>query len=131
MLAKRAKSVVGIEYVERATEDAKANARRNGISNAEFFAGAAEEVLPRLVAEGRRFDCISLDPPRKGAEPEVLAAIAKSGAQKVVYVSCGPASLARDLKLLAGYGYEIQSVQPVDMFPHTAHVETVVLMTRK
>ena len=130
MLAKRAKSVVGIEYVERAIEDAKANARRNGISNAEFFAGAAEDVLPRLVAEGLRFDCISLDPPRKGAEPEVLSAIAASGASKVVYVSCGPASLARDLKLLAGYGYEIQSVQPVDMFPMTAQVETVVRLSR-
>lgn len=130
MLAKRAKSVIGIEYVERAIMDARANALRNGIDNAEFFAGAAEELLPRLVAEGRRFDCVSLDPPRKGAEPEVLAAIANSGARRIAYVSCSPATLARDLKILASYGYEIRSVQPVDMFPMTAHVESVVLITK-
>jgi 23S rRNA (uracil1939-C5)-methyltransferase len=131
MLAKRAKRAFGIEYVAKAIEDAKRNAERNGINNAEFFCGAAEEVLPRLVSEGRRFDCVTLDPPRKGADPAVLSAVAQSGANRIAYVSCDPATLARDLKILCGFGYKIESVQPVDMFPMTAHVECVVLMTKK
>ncbi len=130
MLASRAGHAVGIEYVERAVNDARRNAELNGIGNAEFFSGAAEEILPRLVKEGRRFDAVTLDPPRKGAEPAVLKAIADSGAGRVSYVSCSPATLARDLKILCGLGYSIESVQPVDMFPNTAHVETVVLMTK-
>ena len=130
MLAQRAKEVFGIEYVPRAVEDAKRNAELNGIGNAEFLAGPAEEILPRLVSGGKRFDAIVLDPPRKGADPAVLDAIAESGAERVAYVSCDPATLARDLKLLRGYGYGIKSVQPVDMFPFTGHVESVVLITR-
>ena len=130
LLAGSAKKVVGIEYVSRAVEDARHNARLNGIENAEFYAGPAEALLPRLVEEGSVFDAVVLDPPRKGADEAVLRAIAKSGARKVVYVSCDPATLARDLKLLAEFGYTLQSVHPVDMFPMTGHVETVVLMTR-
>lgn len=130
LLAKRAKAVVGIEYVEKAIDDAKRNARLNGIANAEFYCGAAEKLLPRLVREGMRFDAITLDPPRKGADPAVLEAVVESGADRIAYVSCNPATLARDLKLLCARGYRIDSVQPVDMFPMTGHVETVVLMSR-
>ncbi len=131
LLAKKAGQVLGIECVPKAIENAKNNALINGIDNAEFVCGNAEEVLPRCVAAGRRFDCVTLDPPRKGAEPAVLDAIAQSGASKIAYISCDPATLARDLKLLKEKGCEIVSVQPVDMFPMTAHVETVVLMTKK
>lgn len=130
MLAKKAASAVGIESVEKAIGDAKRNAIVNNVSNAEFFCGPAEEVLPLLVKEGRRFDAVTLDPPRKGADPAVLQAIAELGAAKVAYVSCSPATLARDLKILSGYGYSIRSVQPVDMFPMTSHVEAVTLITR-
>ena len=131
LLAQKARNAVGIEYVPKAIEDAKNNAVRNGIDNVEFYAGAAEDVLPRLISDGRRFDAITLDPPRKGADPAVLQAIAASGAERIAYVSCSPATLARDLKLLCGYGYKIDSVHPVDMFPHTAHVETVVLLSQQ
>ncbi|MBO4384603.1 MAG: 23S rRNA (uracil(1939)-C(5))-methyltransferase RlmD [Clostridia bacterium] len=130
MLAERAADAVGIEYVQKAVSDAKANAKLNGIYNAEFISGSAENVLPRLVKEGRRFDAVTLDPPRKGAEPEALKAAAECGACRIAYISCNPATLARDLKILAGYGFMIESVQPVDMFPHTAHIETVVQLTR-
>ncbi len=130
MLARRAKSAVGIEYVERAVRDAESNAAHNGIENARFYAGPAENVLPRLVGEGGRFDAIVLDPPRKGADEAVLKAIAESGAEKIAYVSCDPATLARDLKILCGFGYEIKRVQPVDMFPFTGHCEVVTLITR-
>ncbi|MBO6060932.1 MAG: 23S rRNA (uracil(1939)-C(5))-methyltransferase RlmD, partial [Clostridia bacterium] len=130
MLANRARSVIGIEFVEKAVEDAKRNAELNGIDNAEFFSGSAERLLPRLVADGRSFDCITLDPPRKGADPAVLEAILKSGANRIAYVSCDPATLARDLKILCAGGFEILSVQPVDMFPFTHHIETVVHLRR-
>lgn len=129
-LARKAKNVIGIESVPEAIADANANAMRNGIRNARFVCAPAEEELPRLVEEGIRPDVIVLDPPRKGAEPEVLRAIAASGAPRVVYVSCSPASLARDAKLLCELGYAIRAVKPVDMFAHSAHVETVVLMSR-
>ena len=130
LLAKKAAHAVGIEYVPRAVKDAESNALLNGVSNAEFHTGAAEEVLPRLIAEGRKFDRICLDPPRKGADPAVIKAIADSKAERIAYVSCSPATLARDLKLLCSYGYSIERVAPMDMFPFTQHVETVVLMYR-
>lgn len=130
LLAKRAKKVLGIELAAPAVENARQNARRNGVSNAEFFSGAAEELLPRLVGEGLRPDVIVLDPPRKGAEPEVLEAIAAAGPQRVVYVSCNPATLARDAGLLARSGYVVSACQPVDMFCWTSGVETVVLLSK-
>ncbi|MEL7610318.1 MAG: 23S rRNA (uracil(1939)-C(5))-methyltransferase RlmD [Bacillota bacterium] len=129
-LAQKAESVIGIESVPEAIADANANALLNNIQNARFLCAAAEEELPRLVEEGLRPDVIVLDPPRKGAETEAIRAIAASGAPRVVYVSCNPASLARDAKLLGEYGYALQTVQPVDMFAHSAHVESVVLMLR-
>lgn len=130
LLAKKSASVVGVEYVERAVEDAKRNALRNGISNAEFYSGAAEEVLPRLIEQGSRFDKAVLDPPRKGADAAVLRAVIASGAERIAYVSCNPATLARDLKILSS-AYKIDSVQPVDMFAMSGHVETVVLLSKQ
>lgn len=130
-IAKHAGNVIGIECVPEAIGDAKKNALDNGIGNTEFICGLAENVLPNLVKNGMRPDAIVIDPPRKGCEESVLTAIAESGVNRVVYVSCNPATLARDAKFLAAYGYSILYVQPVDMFPHTQHVETVLLMSRR
>ena len=129
-IAKHVKSVIGIECVPQAIEDAKANAARNGIDNAQFICGLAEDVLPKLVQDGLKPDALVIDPPRKGCEPQVLDAIDACGVSRVVYVSCNPSTLARDVKLLSQNGYRIEYVQPVDMFPHTHHVETVTLITR-
>ena len=130
LAARAARSVTGIEIVPQAIEDARENARRNGVTNADFLCGAAEDVLPRLVRDGLRPDVILLDPPRKGAEPAVLNAIAEAAPGRVVYVSCDPATLARDLRLLTDAGYRAVSVQPVDMFCWTGHIESVVKLTR-
>ncbi len=122
--------VVGIEQVAPAIEDAKANAAANGVKNVEFICGNVEDVLPRLLTREENVDAIVLDPPRKGCEEAALEAIAKSTANRVVYVSCNPATLARDCKYLAAHGFTLSAVRPVDMFPQTCHVETVVAMTR-
>lgn len=127
MLARHAKHVVGIEIVPQAIEDAKENARRNGVDNAEFRVGAAEDVLPELVENGLRPDVIVIDPPRKGCEESVLMAIAKAKPKRVVYVSCNPATQARDAKILCENGYHAAACQPVDMFCQTAGVENVML----
>ncbi len=129
-IAKHAGKVIGIECVPEAIGDAKKNAEENGLNNAEFICGLAEDVLPKLVTDGMRPDAIVIDPPRKGCEEPVLSAIAESGVNRVVYVSCNPATLARDAKALCGHGYTIVHVQPVDMFPHTQHCEVVVSMSR-
>ena len=127
-IAKHAGKVIGIECVPEAIEDAGKNAQMNGIGNTGFICGLAEDVLPKLVKDGMRPDAIIIDPPRKGCEQSVLSAIAESGVSRVVYVSCNPATLARDAKILSTYGYDIRHVQPIDMFPHTQHVETVCLL---
>ncbi len=127
-LAGRAAKVYGIEVVEAAVKDARANAKINGIENAEFITGLAEEVMPHLYREGVRPHAVVLDPPRKGCDRGLLDAVVSMQPERVVYVSCNPATLARDLKYLDGRDYRTHEVQPVDMFPHTAHVETVVLM---
>lgn len=131
LLAQRARSVLGIEAVPPAVKDARRNAKLNNIKNAEFICENAETALPRLVAEGKRLSAILLDPPRRGAEKPALDAIVNSGAERIAYVSCNPATLARDCKILAAAGYSPMSVQPVDMFPMTHHVETVVLLSRE
>ena len=131
LAAKSAAHVTGIEIVPQAIHDARENARLNGIGNAEFLCGAAEDVLPRLVGDGLRPDVILLDPPRKGAEPAVLDAIATAAPRRIVYVSCDPATLARDLRLLTAAGYKADQVQPVDMFCWSGHVETVCLLTHE
>ena len=130
MLARKAKKVIGIEIVEPAIENANANAARNGIDNAEFIVGATEEVLPRLVAGGMRPDVIVVDPPRKGCEEAVLRAILESRPERVVYVSCGAPTLARDAKILTEGGYTAEKVQCVDMFCWTGAAETVMCFTR-
>ncbi|MBF8983341.1 23S rRNA (uracil(1939)-C(5))-methyltransferase RlmD [Lutibacter sp. B2] len=129
-LAQKAKKVYGIEIVDAAIEDAKENAKINDIDNAEFFSGAAEEVVPKLYEKGIKADVVVVDPPRKGCDEVVLDTIVKMNPKRVVYVSCNPATLARDLKYLDERGYKAEEVQPVDMFPHTMHVECVVLMTK-
>ena len=130
LLAQRAGQVIGIEVVPEAVENARENAARNGIQNASFLCAPAEEALPKLVQEGQTIDCLIVDPPRKGCDPQVIDAILASGARRMVYVSCNPATLARDIKLLTAVGFTVQAVQPVDMFPRCGHVETVVLLSR-
>lgn len=131
LIASDCARVVGIEQVAPAVEDAKANAADNAIANAEFVCGNVEDVLPRLIADGVAVNAVVLDPPRKGCEEAALGAIASSAANRVVYVSCNPATLARDCKHLAARGFALCAVHPVDMFPQTCHVEAVVLMTRE
>lgn len=126
-MAQKAQKVVGIEIVSDAIRDAKENAARNGVKNAEFLVGACEELLPRLVQEGLRPDVVMLDPPRKGCEEAVLAAAAGTHPARIVYVSCNPATLARDAKRLNGLGYALKKLCPCDMFPWTGEVECVAL----
>lgn len=130
-IAEDCKRVIGIEQVAPAIEDAKANAAANGVKNVEFLCGDVEDVLPRLLSREGGVDAIVLDPPRKGCEEAALEAIAKSTATRVVYVSCNPATLARDCKYLAQHGFSLSAVRPVDMFPQTCHVEAVCLLSRK
>ena len=131
ILSKRAKHVTGIENIKPAVEDAARNAERNGAGNADFICADAAEALPELIEKGIRPDVIVIDPPRKGCDKAVLNAITGSAVQRVIYVSCDPATLARDVRILVDGGYSIQKVQPIDMFPQTAHVETVVLLSRE
>lgn len=131
-LAKKAKKVYGVEIVPEAIADAKENAARNGITNAEFFVGKAEEVLPRKYEEeGVYADVIVVDPPRKGCDEKCLETMVRMRPERIVYVSCDSATLARDLKYLGEMGYEVRKWRGCDMFPGTIHVETVVLLTRK
>ena len=130
MLAQKARRVIGIEIVPEAIQNAKDNALRNGVANAEFLVGATETLLPRMVADGLRPNAIVIDPPRKGCEPEVLEAIIKAQPERVVYVSCGAPTLARDAKLLTEGGYRAEKVQCVDMFCWTGAVETVMLFVK-
>ena len=131
-LAQKAKKVYGVEIVPQAIDDARENARINGIENVEFFVGKAEEVLPREYEKNQVYaDVIVVDPPRKGCDEVCLDTIVKMGPKRVVYVSCDSATLARDMKYLAERGYEVVKVRGCDMFPHSGHVETVVLMSRQ
>ena len=130
LLAQKAKKVIGIEIVPEAIQNANENAARNGIANAEFRVGATEELLPKLVENGLRPDVIVLDPPRKGCDPAVLQAIIAAAPKRVVYVSCGAPTLARDAKLLTEGGYAAEKVQCVDMFCWTGAVETVMLLSK-
>lgn len=130
-VARQAGKVIGIEYVEAAIEDAWENARLNAIKNTDFFAGDMVEVLSEdFIKEHGKPDVIITDPPRAGMHPKVIEQIIKAAPGKIVYVSCNPATQARDLSLLDDY-YEVSKVQPVDMFPHTHHVENIVLLVRR
>lgn len=130
-LADKAKRVIGIEIVEPAILDARDNAQRNGYNNAEFIVGDAAVEMPKLYKKGERPDVIVFDPIRAGCKEEVLVAAAGMKPERMVYVSCNPASMARDIAILQTLGYEVVQVQPVDMFPQTSHVEAVCLMSRK
>ena len=137
-LAQKAKQVYGLEIVPEAIENAKKNAEKNGLQNAEFFVGAAEEVLPKWVEEQKRegkdvgnlVDVVSLDPPRKGCDETCLSAVLELSPKRIVYVSCDPGSLARDIKYLGEGGYALEKWVGIDNFPRTGHVECVVLMSR-
>ncbi|WP_454055065.1 23S rRNA (uracil(1939)-C(5))-methyltransferase RlmD [Clostridium sp. Marseille-Q7071] len=130
-LSQRAKKVYGVEIVSEAIENAIENAKTNRVTNAEFIVGEAESEIPKLIDSGIKADVVVVDPPRKGCEESLLHAIAKMSPQKIVYVSCDPATLARDLKILNDLDYKVLEVQPVDMFPQTSHVECVGLLIRK
>ena len=130
-LARRAGRVIGAEVVPEAVRDAKANAARNGIANAEFFCADASDIAARLAGEGLRPDVITVDPPRKGLAEPVVDAIAAMGPGRVVYVSCDPATLARDVKRFSAQGYVPQKALAADLFPRTVHVESIVLLQRE
>lgn len=130
-LARRAQRVYGVEVVPEAVEDARRNAALNGMDNVTFVAGEAETIIPQWAEEGMRADVIVVDPPRKGCDQRLLDAILTMAPRRLVYVSCNPATLARDLKYLAAHGYAVQEAQPVDMFPQTVHVECVTSLIHK
>lgn len=127
-VADSAKNVFGVEIVEDAIKDAKENAEMNEKKNIEFICGKAEEIIPEKYKEGKTADVVFVDPPRKGCDMKLLETLKEMQAKKIVYISCNPATLARDLKYLTDNGYEIEKVQPVDMFPQTPHVECVTLL---
>ena len=130
-LSQKAKKVYGVEIVPEAIENAKINAIENKVDNAEFIVGEAEKVIPKLISEGVRADVVVVDPPRKGCEKILLEAISSMEPKTIVYVSCDPGTLARDLGILDELGYKTLEIQPVDMFPQTAHVECVAMMYLK
>ena len=131
-LARNARKVYGVEIISDAIRDARMNAKLNGIDNAEFFVGKSEEVLPKFYQQhGGYADVVVVDPPRKGCDTALLETIVEMAPERVVYVSCDSATLARDVRFLTERGYEVRKVQGVDMFPHSEHVETVALLTRK
>lgn len=129
-LAETVNKVYGVEVVPEAIEDAKVNAQLNHVGNTEFVAGKAEEVLNEWKNEGVQADVLIADPPRKGLASEFVESVIDMAPKKMVYVSCNPATLARDCRLLVDGGYQLEKVQPVDLFPYTTHVECVVLMSR-
>ena len=130
-VAKKAGKVIGIEYVPEAIEDAKVNSEVNGITNTLFYAGDMKDVLSDdFIREHGRPDVIITDPPRAGMHPDVVKTILRAAPERIVYVSCNPATQARDLQVL-DTDYRVVQVQPVDMFPHTPHVENVVLLERR
>jgi 23S rRNA (uracil1939-C5)-methyltransferase len=129
-LAKRVKAVRGMEVIKAAVDDANENAKLNDIHNAHYIVGKAEEVMPRWAKEGLKPNVIFVDPPRKGLTPEFIEAAAKTQADKIVYISCNPATQIRDLLLFQKLGYQFNEINPVDMFPQTPHVESVTVLER-
>lgn len=130
-LAPRARQVIGVEVNREAVDDARRNARLNRVNNCRFEADDALEALEELADEGERFDLVVLNPPRKGCEQELLEQVAKLAPRRIIYVSCSPRTLARDLDILSRLGYGCGKIQPVDMFPQTPHVESVALLERR
>ena len=130
-LSKKAKKVYGVEIIPQAIENAWINAKENNVDNVEFFVGESEVVIPDLINKGVKADVVVVDPPRKGCDKKLLDAISNIDAKRIVYVSCDPSTLARDLAILEDNGYKTLEVQPVDMFPHTAHIENVAKLVKK
>ncbi|MCY6371250.1 23S rRNA (uracil(1939)-C(5))-methyltransferase RlmD [Clostridium ganghwense] len=130
-LSKKANKVYGVEIVQQAIENAKINAKQNNINNVEFQVGKSEEAIPELIKNGIKADVVVVDPPRKGCDKVLLEAITEMKPERIVYVSCDPSTLARDLAILKEEGYKTVEVQPVDMFPQTGHVETVVKICKQ
>ena len=128
--ARTARRVIGVEVVPDAIKTARETASRNGITNTEFLVGACEDVLPRLVLDGLRPDVVFVDPPRAGCEEPFLRAVCDAEVPKIVYISCNPATLARDMRFLAQNGYAADKVHFADMFCQTKHIESVVLLER-
>lgn len=129
-LARHAGEMIGLEIVEQAVEDARQNALLNNLTNTRFYSGPVEKLLPQMASKGQKADVVILDPPRKGCAREVLNAVTAMQVPRIVYVSCDPATLARDLGILSKMGYQAAKVQPVDMFPWTSHCEVVVLLVK-
>ena len=129
-MAKKCKKLIGVEIVEQAIENAKNNTKMNNIKNASFVCMDAKLAFEKLKKQGNKIDVVVIDPPRKGCDENVINLISHFKVPKVIYVSCDPATLARDLKLFAEKSYKVKSIRPVDMFPRTAHVETVVLLSK-
>ena len=127
----KVKSVIGVEINKDAVKDAKENAALNNVKNISFFAADAGKFMTELAESGRKIDAVIMDPARAGADIPFLSSLVKLSPQKVIYVSCNPETLARDLMYLTKNGYKVRKIQPVDMFPHTEHIETVVLLTKK
>ena len=130
-LAQHAKKVYGVEIIPEAIEDAKMNAKLNGFENAQFAVGKSEDVIPAWIKEGIKPDVIVVDPPRKGCDKTLLDTMIEAAPERIVYVSCDSATLARDVKILIEGGYQLEVAQPVDMFPQTSHVECVAKLVRK
>ena len=130
-MARRCKKLIGVEIVPQAVENAKKNAARSGIANAEFFCADAGEAASRLAEQGIRPDVVVLDPPRKGCDQQVIDAVVSMSPSRVVMVSCNPATMARDCKEFQRQGYFVQRVKGVDMFPRTGHVETILLLSKE
>ena len=131
LAAQKAKKVCGIEIAESAIQNANENKRLNQIENAEFICGDVSQALPKLLDKEKNIDIVLLDPPRKGCDKSVLEVVLKASPKRIVYISCDPATLARDMKILSEGGYIAQEATPFDMFPQTTHVETIVLMSKK
>ncbi|MFP4457078.1 MAG: 23S rRNA (uracil(1939)-C(5))-methyltransferase RlmD [Clostridia bacterium] len=132
ILAGETSKVIGVELNEDAVKDAKENALVNGVKNIEFVCGKAEEEIPKMINKGFYPDIIVVDPPRKGCDESLINTIIKHQIEKILYISCNPSTLARDIKYLNGKGYNISgAIQPIDMFPHTSHVETITLIEKK
>lgn len=130
-LSQKAKKVYGVEIIPQAIENANINAKENDVDNVEFFVGESEVVIPDLINKGIKADVVVVDPPRKGCDIKLLNSITNIDAERIVYVSCDPSTLARDLAILEENGYKTIEVQPVDMFPHTAHIENVALLIKE
>ena len=129
--AKKAKNVIGVELNPNAVHDAKINARENKITNAHFYQGDAGEFMEAMAENGEKADVVFMDPPRTGSDKKFMSSVIKLGPSRIVYISCGPETLARDLEYLTKHGYEVRKIQPVDMFSFTDHCENVCLLTKR